>query len=257
MPQAEQGCVLVTGATGEVGRGVIPLLEAQFSLRLLSLDPAGADPRRIEADVLDWSALRAAMHECGAVLHLACASGHPGTYEDDHCNDERFDINVKGTYHVFESARRAGVRRVVYVSSLMVVWGHGLAEQVAGDAPPRPAGTYALTKALGEQIAAHYARCSPMEVVVLRIAAPLDVDDAMARVRPIRPQQVPVADLAQAFARALTVPLPGFTIATIVGECSRHRWDLGIARRLLGYEPCYRLDELGLPFAEPFDVPPE
>jgi uncharacterized protein YbjT (DUF2867 family) len=53
--------VLVTGATGEVGRGVVPLLESRFALRLLSLDPPGNDPRRVQADVLDREALTAAM----------------------------------------------------------------------------------------------------------------------------------------------------------------------------------------------------
>ncbi|HEY8504682.1 MAG TPA: NAD(P)-dependent oxidoreductase [Gemmataceae bacterium] len=247
--------VLVTGATGEVARGVLPLLEEQFALRLLALDPPGEDPRRVQADLLDWPALHRAMEGVGAVLHLAVAPGHPGTYEDDDFNDRRFDVNVKGTFHVFEAARRAGVRRVVHVSSLMVVWGYGSSGPVPGDAPPRPVGTYALTKALAEQVAEHYAR-GGMEVAVLRIAAPFDPADPDLKSRPIRPQQVPFPDLAQAFARALTVPLRGFQVVTVVGESSRRIWDLTPARRVLGYEPTVRLDDLGVTFAEPFDVPP-
>src|SRR5215469_12874284 len=104
--------VLVTGATGEVARGVLPWLEQRFNLRLLALDPPGDDPRRIHADLLDWQAISAAVHGVNAVLHLAVASGHSGVYEDDAFNDLRFDVNVKGTYHVFEAARRARVRRV-------------------------------------------------------------------------------------------------------------------------------------------------
>jgi uronate dehydrogenase len=245
--------VLVTGATGEVARGVLPLLEAQFSLRLLALDPPGDDGRRVQADVLDWAGLASAMRGVDAVLHLACATGHSGTYEEDAFNDQRFDINVKGTYHVFELARRAGVCRVVYVSSLMVVWGHGADALVAGDAAPRPVGTYALTKMLGEQIAEHYARAHGLEVLILRIAAPLDLQRCHHR---IRPQQVPFADLARAFALALTVPITGCHVLTIVGESSRRCHDLEPARRVLGYEPLFRLDDLGVPFADPFDVPP-
>jgi nucleoside-diphosphate-sugar epimerase len=48
---------------------------------------------------------------------------------------------------------------------------------VPGDAPPRPVGTYALTKALSEEIARHYATRYGLEVITLRIAAPLDVND--------------------------------------------------------------------------------
>lgn len=246
--------VLVTGATGEVGRGVLPRLHEQFDLRLLSLDPPGDDPRRVQADLLDWHALAAAMHGIEAVLHLAVASGHNGVFEDDAFNDRRFDVNVKGAYHVFESARRAGVRRVVHVSSLMVVWGH--AAPVPGDAPPRPVGTYALTKALSEQIARQYAEAHGLEVLTLRIAAPLDIADPQCLQRPVRPQQIPLPDLAEAFVRALTVPLERYEIVTLVGESSRRLWDLEPAHRVLGYQPRYRLDDLGVRWAEPFDVQP-
>ncbi|HTU23542.1 MAG TPA: NAD(P)-dependent oxidoreductase [Gemmataceae bacterium] len=248
--------VLVTGATGEVGRGVLPWLQEHFSLRLLALDPPGDDPRRIQADLLDWHALSAAMCGAASVLHLAVATGHSGVYEDDAFNDRRFDINVKGTFHLFEAARRAGVRRVVHVSSLMVVWGHGCAAPVPGDATPRPVGTYALTKALSENIARYYAEAQGMEVVTLRIAAPLDLDDPKGLRQPVRPQQIPLPDLAQAFIRALTVPLPRYEIVTLVGESSRRIWDLEAARRVLGYEPRYRLDDLGVSWAGPFAVEP-
>jgi uronate dehydrogenase len=257
MPEVvRMALVLVTGATGEVARGVLPLLEQDFDLRLLSLSPAAGDARSVQADLLDWQALAAAMRGVDAVLHLAVASGHGGVYEDDPFNDRRFDVNVKGTFHVFETARRAGVRRVVQVSSLMVVWGYGAAAPVPGDAPPRPVGTYALTKALAEQIAGHYAEQHGLEVVTLRIAAPLDVTSPDLTRKPVRPQQVPLPDLARAFTLALTVPLSGYQVVTVVGDSSRRVWDLGPARRVLGYEPRYRLDDLGVTWADPFAVEP-
>lgn len=247
--------VLVTGATGEVARGVLPTLAQHFTLRLLAPDAAADDPRSVRADLLDWDALARALRGVDAVLHLAVASGHSGVYEDDAFNDRRFDVNVKGTFHVFEAARRAGVRRVVHVSSLMVVWGHGTAALVPGGAAPRPVGTYALTKALSEEIAHHYAHAHGLEVLTLRVAAPLDLDDPRLRDKPVRPQQTPFPDLAQAFVQALTVPLTGYEVVTIVGESSRRIWDLEPARRVLGYAPRYRLDDLGITWAEPFDVP--
>jgi uronate dehydrogenase len=251
--------VLVTGATGEVGRGVVPLLESQFDLRLLSLDPPGDDPRRVQADILDWQALAAAMQGMEAVLHLAVAPGHNGLYEDDGFNDLRFDVNVKGTYHVFECARRAGVRRVVHVSSVMVTWGEArlasydpMLAPVSGKAPPDPDGTYALTKALAELVAACYTH--PMEVVTLRISAPFDLNDPELPRKKLRPQQIPFIDLAQAFSLALRVPLKRHEVVTIVGDSSRCLWSLDEARRVLGYQPTVNLDELGLTFAEPFEI---
>jgi uronate dehydrogenase len=221
------------------------------------------------------------MNGVDAVLHLAVASGHSGPYEEDAFNDLRFDVNVKGTFHIFETARRLRVRRVVYVSSLMVSWGEGqsyhtleeiypleveaMLPLVAGDARPTPVGTYALTKALGEAIASQYAHPvqeamsryysrDPLEVIALRIAAPLDLDSSEFRRKPVRPQQVPFPDLAQAFVKALTVPLYRYEVVTIVGDSSRRLWDLKAARRVLGYRPAYYLDDLGVTFADPFAV---
>lgn len=247
--------MLITGATGEVATAVIPLLEPHFSLRLLSLSP-GTDPRFVQADLLDLPSLPPALNGIDAILHLAVAPGHSGTYEEDGFNDLRFDVNVKGTYHLFEAARRAGIKRVVHVSSLMVVWGHDHRAMVPGDAIARPVGTYALTKMLGEQIAEHYARVYELEVVTLRIAAPLDIDDPDLSDKVIRPQQVPFPDLAQAFQKALTVRLSGYHLAIIVGESSRRLWDLEPAKRILGYEPTVRLDDLNPKWGEPFDVKP-
>jgi uronate dehydrogenase len=269
--------VLVTGATGEVARGVLPFLDKDFDLRLLSLDPPGDDPRRIQADMLDWDALARAMNGVDAVLHLAVASGHSGAFEDEVFNTLRFDVNVKGTYHVFATARRLRIPRVVHVSSVMVVWGHLLARQtagqklIAGDERPWPIGTYALTKMFGEQIAGYFGkgvdlqlakvvsakprREHPLHVLVIRIAAPLDLGDPELRQKPVRPQQIPFPDLAQAFAKALTVPLPPFAVVTVTGVSSRQAFDLEPARRLLGYAPAYGLDDLGVTFASPDDVP--
>lgn len=247
--------VLVTGATGEVGQGVLPwLARAPLDLRLFALDPPGADARRVQGNILDWTGLRRAMTDCTAVLHLAVATGHHGVYEEDAFNDLRFDVNVKGTYHVLETARRLGVRRVVHVSSLMVVWGYGAQGMIPGDAPPRPVGTYAVTKTLAEELARHYAQTHGLEVITLRITAPFDPNDPGLPGRTLRPQQIPFPDLAQAFLLALTVPLSGYEIVTIVGESSHRIWDLEPARRILGYEPRYRLDDLGVTFADPFAV---
>ena len=57
---------------------------------------------------------------------------------------------------------------------------------------------------------------------------------------------------AQAFAKALTVPLSNYEIVTIVGESSKRAWDLEPAQRVLGYSPSFNLDDLGVPFADLF-----
>jgi uronate dehydrogenase len=189
--------------------------------------------------------LERAMKGVEAVVHLACASGLEGDVEDDAFNQRRFDVNVKGTWNVLEAARRADVKRVVYTSSIMVVWGYAPPMWVEADAPPRPVGTYALTKQLAEIACEHYAREYGLSIVAIRISKPLDLTDPTWNNRPVRPQWLAFDELIEAYRLALVAPNIGFEIVTLVGESSRRRWDLAKAEAVLGYRPRMRLEDLG------------
>jgi uronate dehydrogenase len=212
------------------------------------LHPPAGDGRWCRLDVTSLENTLAAMQGVDAVVHLAVASGLEGEIEDDAFNQLRFDVNVKGTWNVLEAARRAGVRRVVHTSSVMVTWGYAAEDTIAGDAPARTVGTYSLTKHLAETACEHFARNHGLSIVVLRIAKPVDADAP----RLIRPQWLAFPDLVQAYRLALAAPDIGFEIVTIVGESSRRRWDLDKAARVLGYRPTIRLEDLGFQLG---DVP--
>lgn len=246
--------ILITGASGVVGRHLVHHLGPRHDLVHGDLHPDPADPRARRLDVTDLGSVIAAAEGVDAIIHLAIASGHEGPYEDDAFNELRFDVNVKGVYHVMEAARRCGVPRVVHTSSLMVVWGYGPGEYVGPNAAPRPVGTYALTKRLGEEVAEHYARQFGIAAICLRIAKPVDLEDVARRQRPLRPQWVPVPDLVRAYELALTAPAE-FEIIHLTGESSRRRWELERARDVLGYEPTIRLEDLGYTLDE--DAPLE
>lgn len=238
--------VLVTGAAGTVGRHLVPTLEKVHDLRLGDLTWAGADARYVRLDVTRIEDVRRAMEGMDAVVHLAVATGHEGEYEDDAFNQTRFDVNVKGTWNVLEAARQAGVRRVVHTSSLMVVWGYPPPAMVAGDALPRPVGTYALTKTLAEEICGYFARQHGLSIVCLRIAKPIDPGDPIFRHHPIRPQWLSFEDLMRGYLLALEASVEGLEIVTLVGESDRRRWDLARAERVLGYRPSLRWEETDL-----------
>ncbi|HSU12763.1 DUF1990 family protein [Longimicrobium sp.] len=111
--------VLVTGGTGLVGKAAVDrLLEAGHTVRLLSRhadDDARQWPRGVEphsGDVGTEAAVAGAAEGCDAVLHVAgiVAERPP---------DVTFQtVNVEGTRRLAREAKRAGVRRFVYVSSL-------------------------------------------------------------------------------------------------------------------------------------------
>jgi uronate dehydrogenase len=237
--------VLITGAAGEVGRRLTKALETNHDLRLADVRPIPSDARWMAVDVTRPDEVRRAMDGAEAVVHLAIATGREGEYDDPEFNQLRFDVNVRGTWNVLEAARAAGVRRFVHTSSLMVVWDYGPPAQVAGDAPARPVGAYAVTKQLAEVLCEHTARTHGLSVVCLRIAKPIDLDDATWKDRRIRPQWIPFPDLVRAYELALSASRVRFEVVTIVGESSRRRWDLARAECVLGYRPSIRLEELG------------
>lgn len=76
--------------------------------------------------------------------------------------------NVDGTASVLESARGAGVQRLVYTASSSC---YGIPDTypTPESAPIRPQYPYALTKYLGEQIALHWAQVYHLPVVSLRL----------------------------------------------------------------------------------------
>lgn len=110
----------ITGATGFVGSHVAELLEQQGAeLRVLVRPDARTDnitflkAERVEGDLRDFESLRQGMSGCEVVFHVAADYRlwvrHP---------EEMYRVNVDGTLAVMDAARQAGVRRVVYTSSV-------------------------------------------------------------------------------------------------------------------------------------------
>lgn len=143
---------LVTGATGHIGSSLVrELLDRGQKVRALVLPGedcagiAGLDVEKVEGNVLDPASLSAAMHGVDVVYHLAgIISIMPGKDQIMH------EVNVRGTMNVAKAARAAGVRRMVYTSSIHALGRppHGtvIDESVGWDVS-NPAGEYDRTKA--------------------------------------------------------------------------------------------------------------
>ena len=78
-----------------------------------------------------------------------------------------FDVNITGTSILFESARKAGVRRAVIASSA-AVYGDSDALPLKEDTPLRPLSPYAVSKRVDEMYAQLYTSSFGLEVVALR-----------------------------------------------------------------------------------------
>jgi dihydroflavonol-4-reductase len=178
--------VLLTGATGLVGKGVARELAARgLPLRIyarptsdVSALPAGAEV--VRGALSDPAALRAALEGVSALVHVA---GVPtiGT----HSYEELAAVNVAGVEQVLAAARDAGVRRAVITSSSSVLGGTRTPEvrdeAAASNAEALGIG-YFVSKLRGER-AALAAGGRGLEVVVVRpsyVLGPGDVHGSSA-----------------------------------------------------------------------------
>lgn len=107
--------VLVTGLSGLIGGLLRPALTARYRLRALNRSPVPG-VETVQADINDGAAIAPAFADVAVVVHLAAALGADVK--------QLLTTNVNGTYQVFEAARAAGVRRVVYASSGATVGGY-------------------------------------------------------------------------------------------------------------------------------------
>jgi len=171
----------VTGATGFVGSHVArALAERGADLRLLIL--SNSNPKNIQdlpgdrviGDLRDPSSLEKAISGCDAVFHVAADYRlwirDPG---------QMYRSNVEGTRAVLDSARRNGVRRVVYTSSVatMGFTSNGRpADEQSPVALESMIGHYKRSKFMAEQVALDAGK-SGMEVVVVNPTTPVGEQD--------------------------------------------------------------------------------
>lgn len=271
--------IAVTGASGKLGRAVVERLRAS-SHDVYALDVVGErGPGFTRVDFTDYGQTVDALfgindrHDgLDAVVHLAAAPAG-GILPDS----QTFHNNMSATFNVFQGARRAGIKSIVYASSETVL---GIPFEtpppyvpVDEDYDTRPESIYSLTKHLEEQLAAKLVRWDPeLSITALRFSNVMDVADYAAfpsfDADPgIRKWNlwgyIDSRDGAQAVERALALSKPGFEAyiiaaadtvmsrpsadlaaevypsAPITRELGEHETLLSIdkARRVLGYEP--------------------
>lgn len=147
--------VALTGGAGDLGR----LLACRLSLEAAAT-PVILDLRKPDADgvefinvsITDRNSLRAALKDCNAIVHIAAWHGiHEFRKERDVY--EFWDLNVTGTFNVFQTGIENNIDKFVFISSTSVDDRFGI---------------YGHTKVLAEEIARTYAARHSAKVVTLR-----------------------------------------------------------------------------------------
>jgi nucleoside-diphosphate-sugar epimerase len=268
--------IVVTGGSGKGGGWVVRDLR-EHGHHVVNVDwrPTGSTSGQdMVADLTDLGQTTDALAGADAVVHFAAIPA-PGLRPDG----ETFRINALSTYNVFAAAVAHRVRRVVWASSETVL---GLPFDIPpAFAPidesiePRPESSYALSKLVGETMAAQFARRSGIGFVGMRISNIMEPDDYATFPSywedPLERKwnlwgYVDARDVATAARLALEAPIEGAEIAIVAAADTvmtrpseelmaevfpsvplRRRVEgretllaIDHARRLLGYEPSHR-----------------
>jgi uronate dehydrogenase len=231
-PTAAERTIVITGAAGRIGTYLRSRLARPGRvLRLLDIAPLpggqGPAEESVRASVTDLAAMTAACGGADAVIHL-------GGIPTEDAWAPVLEVNINGTYTVFEAARRAGVPRVVFASSNHAV---GFAPRasfpVPDDARPEPDTYYGVSKAAGEALAALYAHRYGLESVCVRILSCFD--------RPENPRALATwlspDDAGRLFEACVTATAPGFRVIYGVSANTRGGWVSLDGARALGYQP--------------------
>jgi uronate dehydrogenase len=220
--------LLLTGAAGGLGKVLRERLRPfAGTLRLSDIGamaPAeGPHEEIVPCDLSDKQAVDALVSGCDAIVHL-------GGVSVERPFEEILGANICGVFHVYEAARRHGVKRVIFASSNHVVGFHKQTETLDADSLRRPDGYYGLSKSFGEDVAQFYFDRYGIETVSIRIGSsfpePLN--------RRMMSTWLSYRDLTELVRCALFTPEVGHTIVYGVSANRTVWWDNSGAAKL-GY----------------------
>lgn len=160
--------LLLTGAGGNLGRQLRGALAAWADIvrvsDIVSMGDAAAHEETNVVDLADRDAVMHMVEGVDAIVHL-------GAISIDAPFDDLLEANIRGTYNLYEAARKHRVKRIVFASSNHAIGFHPVTDVLDADAPQRPDSLYGVTKCFGESLSRYYYDRFGIETVCLRIGS--------------------------------------------------------------------------------------
>lgn len=240
--------ILVTGMSGQIGGIIRRHLDGKYEL-------SGIDVKEVEgaavrvADIADLEAIQPAFEGVDTVIHLGADPSPRATW------DSVLHNNLVGTRNVFEAARLAGVRRIVFASSNHVV-GYfplkqdpyraiyeGRLEEVRRPVPMldatalRPDSYYGVSKAFGESLGSYFHDAYGISVICMRIGWVMTPDDPTFSAAALS-LWLSHRDTANLIEKCIEAPKSvGFAIVHGMSNNQLRIWESDTTRDTIGFEP--------------------
>lgn len=250
--------ILITGASGNLGRKLRHHLEDSYPLRLLDINQRG-DEQIIEADFAEWH-LNWVQKFAGAetVVHLAADPDPNKSWQ------AMIPPNMDAVVHVFNAAVQGGAKRIIFASSNHVMGGYhdnNSINRLRGETPPLPgllfssalhqfdSTPYGAFKLAAERLGKCYADIHNISFIAVRIGYVKHDDNSAVAFRKEFPwgRQMWLSDrdYCQLMQRCIEAD-PAIRFAVINGMSANAgmRWDIEEVKQLVGYVPQDGLSEL-------------
>ncbi len=228
--------VLITGASGNIGKKLRAAWADVYELVLLDKNPDDDQVTRANLEILDDEWITH-FHGVDTVVHLA---GNPDEFSPW---EALIGSNLDAMANVFNAAALAGVERIVFASSnhVMGLYEHQGDGPITVDMPPMPDSPYGVTKLVGERLGESLSRAFDLTFIALRLG--------WVQHGRNRPETLPHewarklwlsnADLIHLFDCAVEAEIEDRDFLVVNGMSRNHgmRWDLSEAAEFLGYLP--------------------
>jgi len=216
--------VLVIGAAGKVGSTIAKYLGTKHELRGMDVVPMPMYKDSVIGGVADWDAVYNAMKGMDGVMHLAYL-GHDW---------EPSLQSMKGTYNVYESAAKLGVKHIAFASRGGVVPSSYYPQSMTRTAEtlPRPESYYSITKVFGEAMGDMYSAKHGMSIVSVRIG---NMDPTREKVT--HPHMLSPRDCAAVFDAAIRYDGGKHVRVYGASDSNWPLYDLDHGRKTIGYYP--------------------
>jgi nucleoside-diphosphate-sugar epimerase len=248
--------ILITGASGNVGKKLRAHLEGRYELRLLDNDTAG-DSKIVGMDLGTWDeGLIDILSGVDVLVHLAADPSDAKPWE------ELISSNLDALSNVFAAAVITRVSRVVFASSNHVMGGYSgrsdagrwlstKLDHLPGTLYDWPgfgvcdSTPYGAMKLCGERLTRAYAQCANAVGIAVRLGW-------INKIRENRPEDLPANasrwfkqmwlstdDLCQLMEQAIVVPKEPKTFIVVNGMSDNEGmvWDIEETKQLLGWVP--------------------
>lgn len=218
--------VLVTGASGQLGKEVVKQLKARH-YNVIGIDLIESDTTDKLIDIRNRSDIREITKGVNAIIHTAALHGKH--YELHYPREEFISTNIDGTFNLLDACVKNGIKKFIYTSTTSI-YGKAMVDSsqavwVDESLTPDPRDIYDITKLTAELLCRDYFEKEGMETTVLRVSRFLQENDNTKAIHRLY-RGLDEADGAMAHLLVLEKHFSTFEIYTISNESPFQKEDL-------------------------------